>query len=159
MQLIYITFPYPYNLNAAPQVFERAAMVMKWMKEMSRNDYVCVCPHIEYHMLGLTEYSWEDRKESVLRLLESVEAVQVLMFPGWEESACVKDEVLRARSQGKPVHYVNTEELQAWYADLERTRSDFVSGLEVQVRALADADSVGFHGDGELRDAESVDSG
>lgn len=159
MQLIYVTFPYPYILSDAPQVFERAAMVMKWMKEMTRKGFVCVCPHIEYHMLGVRTHTWEDRREAVLRLIEAAEGVQVLMFPGWDESACLKDELLRARSQGKIITYVNTQALQDWYADFERTRSDYLSGLEVQVRALADADSVGCDGCAELRDVESVDGG
>lgn len=138
-------------------------MVMKWMKEMDRKEFQVVCPHIEYHMLGNfnPEFPtrWTDRSETTLRLIEPVDAVQVLMFSGWEESACVKDEVTRAKALGKPVTYVNTEALQSWFDDLERERSDYLSGLELQVRLMADSNSVRTDGNAELRDAEPVDGG
>lgn len=163
--LVYVTFPYPFTLADVSFVLDRAAMARKWCYEMLELGHITVCPLLHHHLISThgdpSADRWMDMKNLLLKQMDSCESVQVLKFKGWEESLNVKDTILYAQLNNKPVVYIETKYLEAWFncsaVPGNAQRSDPVRLPGVPVRALADdRERVGS---GELRDAESVDGG
>lgn len=125
--IIYVTFPYPFSFIDSGIVYDRVIMARKWCREMLLKGFWPVCPMLIHNAISNFEempaYKWGDFREYVMPMMNGCEAIQVLMFKGWEESANVQDEIQFAKAHGYVITYVNTEALEEF---LRSTRGDSV---------------------------------
>ena len=104
--MIYLASPYSHPDPAVRD--ERFHAVCRAAAALLRAGHAVLSPIAHSHALarhGLpTEWSFWSRYD--LEMLARCDQVVVLMLPGWQESAGVREEIRIARELGKPVRYV-----------------------------------------------------
>lgn len=124
--IVYVTFPYPHHFAFSDHVVDRAAMARKWCAELHALGWLSICPLLHRHIV-LSDFeppdsTWKDEARFTLHFMDKCDALQVLMFEGWEESQNVKDSISHAKLQQKTVTYVNTDALEEWRDSIRNPR-------------------------------------
>lgn len=164
--LVYLSFPYPYAFTDV--AVDRANMARRWCQNLLQLEFVTLCPHLHHHTISPepAAYKFSSFSAQVLPLIGKCDALQVLMFPGWEESYNVSVEIQYAKAAKIPITYVNTQDLEEWcrLRNVAFAGSDLVRESDVPLPSLEGVDSVeptpsALEVRRQLRDAESVDGG
>lgn len=89
--------------------------VIKVATDLIRQDFTLIEPiamsHQHAQRFGLpgTYTFWQKRDRKFIDLCD---AVMVCLLNGWDQSVGVTDEISYAKSQGKPVYYLNPSDLR-----------------------------------------------
>ena len=107
-------FASPYTSDCAYIREQRYLDVIKVATDLIRLDFTLIEPiamsHQHAQRFGLpgTYAFWQKRDRKFIDLCD---AVMVCLLDGWDQSIGVADEIEYAKSQGKPVYYLNPVEL------------------------------------------------